>query len=111
MLALLFTPSSSCEALKPRNGKKLKCGPRLQDLSIRADSTQNLDFLLSIIENNNTVPVILTDGSDNIIATRNIEQVKIEDSGLMGVKLEKMKSDNDPIIIDLGNGYIEQHLL
>jgi len=50
------------------------------------------------------VPVILTDGSDNIIATRNIDQVKIEDTGTMGLKLEKMKSDNQPIIIDLGNG-------
>ncbi|MBN2664881.1 MAG: ATP-binding protein [Bacteroidales bacterium] len=69
-----------------------------------ADSTQNLDFLLSIIENNNTVPVILTDASDNIIATRNIEQVKIDDTGTMGVRLEKMKSDNQPIIIDLANG-------
>ena len=91
-------------SLKAEERKKVEMWAEATRLINTADSTQNLDFLLSIIENNNTVPVILTDGSDNIIATRNIEQVKIEDSGLMGVKLEKMKSDNDPIIIDLGNG-------
>lgn len=91
-------------SLKAEERKKVEMWAEATRLINTADSTQNLDFLLSIIENNNTVPVILTDGSDNIIATRNIEQVKIEDSGLMGVRLEKMKSDNDPIIIDLGNG-------
>lgn len=91
-------------SLKAEERKKVEMWAEATRLINRADSTQNLDFLLSIIENNNTVPVILTDGSDNIIATRNIEQVKIDDSGLMGVKLEKMKSDNEPIIIDLGNG-------
>jgi signal transduction histidine kinase len=91
-------------SLKAEERKKVEMWAEATRLINTADSTQNLDFLLTIIENNNTVPVILTDGFDNIIATRNIEQVKIEDTGLMGVKLEKMKSDNDPIIIDLGNG-------
>ncbi len=91
-------------SLKTEERKKVEMWAEATRLINSADSTQNLDFLLSIIENNNTVPVILTDGSDNIIATRNIEQVKIEDTGTMGVKLEKMKSNNQPIIIDLGNG-------
>jgi len=91
-------------SLKTEERKKVEMWAEATRLINSADSTQNLDFLLSIIENNNTVPVILTDGSDNIIATRNIEQVKIEDTGTMGLKLEKMKSDNQPIIIDLGNG-------
>ncbi len=91
-------------SLKTEERKKVEMWAEATRLINSADSTQNLDFLLSIIENNNTVPVILTDASDNIIATRNIEQVKIEDTGTMGVKLEKMKSDNQPIIIDLANG-------
>lgn len=91
-------------SLKTEERKKVEMWAEATRLINSADSTQNLDFLLSIIENNNTVPVILTDASDNIISTRNIEQVKIEDTGTMGVKLEKMKSDNQPIIIDLANG-------
>jgi signal transduction histidine kinase len=92
-------------SLKAEERKKVEMWAEATRLINSADSTQNLEFLLTIIENNSTVPVILTDGHDNIIAARNIEQNKTEDTGLLGMKLEKMKSYNHPIIIDLGSGF------
>ena len=92
-------------SLKAEERKKVEMWAEATRLINSADSTQNLDFLLTIIQNNNTVPVILTDGHDNIIDTRNLGQVKTEDPGFMGAKIEKMKSDNQPIIIELGNGF------
>jgi two-component system, sporulation sensor kinase D len=92
-------------SLKSEERKKVEIWAEATRLINSADSTQNLDFLLTIIQNNNTVPVILTDGHDNIIDTRNLGQVKTDDPGFMGAKLEKMKSDNKPIIIDLGSGF------
>lgn len=92
-------------SLKAEERKKVEMWAEATRLINSADSTQNLDFLLTIIQNNNTVPVILTDGHDNIINTRNLGQVKTEDPGFMAEKIEKMKSDNQPIIIDLGNGF------
>jgi len=91
--------------LKAEERKKVEMWAAAIRLINSADSTQNLDFPFSIIENNKTVPVILTDGHDNIIAATNIEQGKINDPGFMALKLEKMKSYNDPIIIDLGSGF------
>jgi two-component system, sporulation sensor kinase D len=91
--------------LKAEERKKVEMWAAAIRLINSADSTQNLDFPFSIIENNKTVPVILTDGHDNIIAATNIEPDKINDPGFMALKLEKMKSDNDPIIIDLGSGF------
>jgi len=91
-------------SLKAEERKKVEMWAEATRLINSADSTQNLDFLLTIIQNNNTVPVILTDGHDNIINTRNLGQVKTEDPGFMGTKIEKMRGDNQPIIIDLGNG-------
>lgn len=91
--------------LKAEERKKVEMWAAAIRLINSADSTQNLDFPFSIIENNKTVPVILTDGHDNIIAATNIGQGKIEDPGFMALKLEKMKSYNDPIIIDLGSGF------
>jgi len=70
-----------------------------------ADTTQDLEFLFSIIENNSTVPVILTDGEDNIIDSRNVETGKSGNTLLLGTKLEKMKGYNQPIVIDLGGGF------
>ncbi len=73
-----------------------------------ADTTQNLEFLQSIIENNNTVPVILTDGHDNIIAARNFEPVKMEDPGYLRLQLEGIREEYDPIVIDVGSGFINR---
>ena len=92
-------------SLKAEERKKVEMWAEATRLINSADSTQNLDFLLTIIQNNNTVPVILTDGHDNIIDTRNLGQIKTDDPGFMGAKIEKMKSDNQPIIIELGNGF------
>jgi hypothetical protein len=91
--------------LKAEERKKVEMWAAAIRLINSADSTQNLDFPFSIIENNKTVPVILTDSHNNIIAATNIGQGKIEDPGFMALKLVKMKSYNDPIIIDLGSGY------
>ncbi len=66
-----------------------------------SDSNQNVDFPYSIIANNNTVPVILTDESDSIISTRNIES---QTKDLKEV-LSTMKEKNKPIIINLENGH------
>ncbi len=62
-----------------------------------SDANQNLDFPYSIIANNTTVPVILTDESDSIISTRNFDPEKVN----MSKVLRTMKEDNEPIVINL----------
>jgi signal transduction histidine kinase len=66
-----------------------------------SDSNQNVDFPYSIIANNNTVPVILTDESDSIISTRNIDSEKTD----LRKELRSMKENNNPIIINLENDH------
>ncbi len=105
--SLIYT-QSLVKSLKEEERKKVEMWAQATRLINSADSTQNLDFLLSIIENNSTVPVILTDGHDNIIALRNIESGRNNKSGPKGTSLEKMKSENDPIIVDLGSGFINK---
>jgi signal transduction histidine kinase len=91
-------------SLKTEERKKVEMWAEATRLINSADSTQNLEFLLTIIENNNTVPVILTDDLNNIIASRNIEKGNSDNPDLTEIKLEKMKNYNDPIIINLGSG-------
>ena len=66
-----------------------------------SDSTQNVDFPYSIIANNNTVPVILTDEADSIISTRNFESETKDLKKVLGA----MKEKNQPININLENGH------
>ena len=70
-----------------------------------SDTSQNVDFLSSIIDNNNTVPVILTDEAGSIISARNFDAEKIVDPEYMKRNLRKIKEKNDPIIINLENGH------
>ena len=102
--SLIYT-QSLVFSLKAEERKKVEMWAEATRLIYTADETQDLEFPVSIMENNNTVPVILTDGHDNIIAARNFDEEKIDDIGYLGMKLEKMKSSNDPIIIDLGSGF------
>jgi hypothetical protein len=100
----LFYTQTLVRSLKNEERKKVQMWAEATRLINSADSSQNLDFLLTIIENNNTVPVILTDSHDNIIAARNVVTGKAEGSNPDSY-LERMKSENEPIVIDLGSGF------
>jgi signal transduction histidine kinase len=93
------------DILKNEERKKVELWAEATLLVITADSSENIIFPYSIIENNSTVPVILTDGSDRIIAAKNFDAVRMEDPDYLSSVLEKMKKRNKPIMIDLGNGY------
>jgi len=69
------------------------------------DTSQDVNFLSSIIENNNTVPVILTDESDSIISARNFDKEGDSDIRFLKENLSKIKEKNEPIKIDLENGH------
>ncbi len=70
-----------------------------------SDSSQNVDFLSTIIDNNNTVPVILTDESDSIISSRNFDAQRIKDPKYLRENLIKIKGKNNPIKINLGKDH------
>ncbi|MEX0988583.1 MAG: HAMP domain-containing sensor histidine kinase [Bacteroidales bacterium] len=60
-------------------------------------------FLLEVLENNTQIPVILVDDEGRIMAQRNLDSTKIRQDKYLLRSLEKMKSENDSIVIDLGN--------
>lgn len=68
-------------------------------------TSQNVDFFSSIIDNNNTVPVILTDEADSIISTRNFNSERSSDPKYLEKNLKKIKEKNKPIRINLENGH------
>jgi len=107
-LASLIYTQGLVSTLKTEERRKVETWAEAIRQINSADATQNLEFLQSIIENNNTVPVILTDGHDNIIAARNFEQVKMEDPGYLREQLEVIREDYEPIVIDVGSGFINR---
>lgn len=65
---------------------------------------QDLDFLLDVITNNETIPVMWVDQNEVIITTRNLDSTRISNPDYLRNQLAKMKSENDPIPMDLGDG-------
>jgi hypothetical protein len=91
--------------LKTEERKKVELWAEATLLIISADSSENIGFPSSIIENNSTVPVILTDGSDRIIAAKNFDEIRMRDPDYLPSELYKMRKRNKPIVIDLGNNF------
>ncbi len=85
-----------------------------------ADPSDNLDFLLSIIEGNNTIPVILVDDEDNILDYNNFELPEMQENvspwliseaneNFLRQRLSKLKKTSNVIHIEISPGE-NQHL-
>ena len=102
--SLLYT-ENLVKKLKAEEREKVELWAEAIRLINASDSSQNLEFLSTIIEYNNTVPVILTDESDNIIASLNFESKRKKEPGFLENNLDRIKQENEPIKIDLGNNH------
>jgi nitrogen-specific signal transduction histidine kinase len=91
--------------LKVEERKNIELWAEATRLISLPDTIQNVEFLSTIIENNNNVPVILTDESDSIISARNFDAHKAGDYRYIRKQLEKIKESNKPIINKLVNGH------
>jgi signal transduction histidine kinase len=91
--------------LKEEEREKVELWAEATRLISLADSSQNIGLFQTIIENNKTIPVILTDDKDNIISPGNFDKDRMSNMVYLKQQLEKMKKNCEPIVIDLGDGY------
>ena len=106
--SLLYT-ENLVKRLKTEERKKVELWAEATRLLINSsDSSEYLPFLSSINEKNSTIPVILTDGADNIISARNFDPEKIKDISFLQTELARIKGKISPIIIDIGAGQINR---
>ena len=61
---------------------------------------QNPDFVLKVLSENTTVPVILTNEEDKITASRNLDSLKERDQEYLRAQLEIMKKTYPPVVIN-----------
>lgn len=66
-----------------------------------SENDVDLDFYAGVIENNETVPVIVIDSLNNVLNARNLDSARMNKPRYVARKLRKMKEDNEPIIITL----------
>jgi signal transduction histidine kinase len=82
-----------------------------------ASSTSGFTFATQVIDDNKTIPFIITDEEENIISYTNIDSVLIRrDSNVVHQKLQAYKAQHGTIVIDYKYGkqllfYGDSHLL
>lgn len=70
-----------------------------------SDFSVDLTFLLEIVSQNTTIPVILTDENENVTSWRNLDSAKAARNNDYIIKtLEKMKSAHEPIVLNYFEG-------
>jgi len=75
---------------------------KLADLS---DATPtDFNFLINVVRNNTTVPVLMVDEKENIISSRNLDSLKMLDAKYGEGELLAMQAQHEPIEIKLYNG-------
>lgn len=91
------------DKLKIQERQKIQTWANATRLIASPDFTGDVNFLFETIENNTTIPVILTDAQGKITGFRNIDTAGRNHSSVLSDHIKDMKKDNEPIEIE----YIE----
>ena len=73
-------------------------------LASSADQNADLSFVFEVVKSNATIPLILTDGENNIISLRNFNEEKSEDPVYQQEQFKKIIGRNIPLEIELYGG-------
>ncbi len=103
LFSLLYT-NNLVKSLKKEERKKVELWAEAErQLITNSDTSQDLSFIYSILEDNSTVPVILTDENDSIISAKNFNPAKINDPRFLKAQLARIREKVKPIIFVFGN--------
>ena len=103
---VLWNTSIFFQRLKEDERAKMSVWAKAQEALDREPPPEDadLDLILEILNNNTSIPIIHTDADGNIAYTTNIDPGKLEDTARAKKLLADLKDENEPIIINLGNG-------
>ncbi len=99
--SLIYT-NKLVQRLKEEERNKVKHWAESIQLVETTDDVNVLNLLSSIIESNNSVPVILSDEYGVIHGFRNFDPLKSENPEYLQEQLERLKDRSEPIIISFG---------
>lgn len=97
---LVKITSELFEALKQEERKKAELYAQATQQLIKA-APEDIPFILDVLKNNTTVPVILTDENNIITAYRNIDSALMQNKQKADSILNLMKKKSEPLIITI----------
>lgn len=100
----LWYTNNLVEELAEQERSKVELWARGTSYLANSPEDADLSFVFEVIRDNTSIPIILTDGDDNIISVRNFDERLSEDSVYLGEQLRLFKERNEPIVIELYGG-------
>lgn len=102
-LGSLFYTNKLVRQLKQEEKNKVELWAKATEQLIDLDITEtDFGFLFEVIENNNTVPVILVNSDNEIVSTRNLDPAKENNHDYLARQLKKMKKQHKAIEFSIG---------
>lgn len=93
----IWYTSKLVKQLASEEEKKIKLWANATRLMAKSDG--NIDFMLDIVKDNETIPIILTDKNNRIIDSRNYDSTFIKDTLFLNEELIEMRNQHEPIKI------------
>ncbi|RZJ35753.1 MAG: HAMP domain-containing histidine kinase [Flavobacterium sp.] len=109
ILLILWNTYTFFQYFKNEERAKMEYWAEAQKTLINADENTEVELPFKIISHNTTIPILLTSDKDSIISISNIDERIMEDPVRAKQMLQKLKKENDPIIIEYVPGKF-QHL-
>ncbi len=99
IFSLLYS-NNMVKKLSEEERKKIKLWAYAQHMITNAETEQELNIYLTLVESNNTIPVILSDGK-NVISFRNLDSNAIKRDGYIESYFEDIRDKNEPIEVNI----------
>lgn len=81
--------------------KKVEINYRTTEFLLSENNNEILSYLLFISESNNQIPIIITDASQKILTSRNVENIKFKNGIVLSKTIHPEYFKYQPIVIDL----------
>ena len=102
--SLLYT-NKLAKKLAKEEEQKIKNWAKATEQLASSDFSTDMTFILEIVSQNRTIPVILTDENENITSWRNLDSAKAQkQTNYLIDELNEMKSQHEPIILNYFEG-------
>jgi signal transduction histidine kinase len=115
VVASTYFSNKLAESLAQEEKRKIEIWAEATRQLILSDETTNLDFIISIIEGNKTIPVILVDENDQLLSSKNINEPHKNTEEFYRKEIRRLKQRNPAIEVKLGDNsqyiYYDESLL
>jgi signal transduction histidine kinase len=106
-LSSLWYTSTLVDKLQHEERKKVELWAEATRVLANKQSGGDLTFVLKVIIDNETVPVILADREGNVLSFVNLDSARAEQPGWLSEQLEIMKEENEAIEVAIGDDYFQ----